>query len=194
MSDVIHQRATGLSAKPTDGQATDGQKLLHISPLQTLLHIIPVFLLSQATARPRKGPLLAAERSAPTLSPLSCEDWLSVCWTAADSTTDEDFGDRRRTRYSENTPRRRVDVSQVPAFQTFQQATTLHSTSCKSLQRSTCTTTSPPASQRSDDCSSPLMGVLRLAVCVSGVYATFLLWAIAQERRELLGVHPRMVC
>jgi hypothetical protein len=26
--------------------------------------------------------------------------------------------------------------------------------------------------------------VLRLAICVSGVYATFLLWAIAQERRE----------
>lgn len=29
------------------------------------------------------------------------------------------------------------------------------------------------------------MGVLRLAICVTGVYATFLLWAIAQERREL---------
>ena len=28
------------------------------------------------------------------------------------------------------------------------------------------------------------MGLLRLAVCVSGVYAAFLLWAVAQERRE----------
>lgn len=30
------------------------------------------------------------------------------------------------------------------------------------------------------------MGLLRLAVCVSGVYAAFLFWAIAQERRESL--------
>lgn len=28
------------------------------------------------------------------------------------------------------------------------------------------------------------MGLLRLSICISGVYATFLLWAIAQERRE----------
>ena len=34
------------------------------------------------------------------------------------------------------------------------------------------------------------MGVLRLAVCVSGVYATFLLWAIAQERRESFASPP----
>lgn len=28
------------------------------------------------------------------------------------------------------------------------------------------------------------MGVVRLGVCVSGVYTAFLFWAIAQERRE----------
>jgi hypothetical protein len=28
------------------------------------------------------------------------------------------------------------------------------------------------------------MGVLRLGICIGGVYSTFLLWAIAQERRE----------
>jgi len=27
-----------------------------------------------------------------------------------------------------------------------------------------------------------IMGVLRLGICIGGVYATFLLWAIAQER------------
>ena len=32
--------------------------------------------------------------------------------------------------------------------------------------------------------STHAMGLVRLVVCVSGVYATFLLWAIAQERRE----------
>jgi UDP-galactose transporter B1 len=31
-----------------------------------------------------------------------------------------------------------------------------------------------------------MIGAVRLAICVSGVYATFLLWAIAHERRELL--------
>ncbi|OWZ32868.1 solute carrier family 35 (UDP-galactose transporter), member B1 [Cryptococcus neoformans AD2-60a] len=36
------------------------------------------------------------------------------------------------------------------------------------------------------------MGVLRLAVCISGVYAAFLLWAIAQERlsKPFPSVHP----
>jgi hypothetical protein len=28
------------------------------------------------------------------------------------------------------------------------------------------------------------MGVVRLGICVSGVYTAFLFWAIAQERRE----------
>jgi hypothetical protein len=28
------------------------------------------------------------------------------------------------------------------------------------------------------------MGVLRLGICIGGVYSTFLLWAIAQERRK----------
>lgn len=30
------------------------------------------------------------------------------------------------------------------------------------------------------------MGVLRLGICVGGVYAAFLLWAIAQEKRTYL--------
>ena len=30
------------------------------------------------------------------------------------------------------------------------------------------------------------MGVLRLGICVGGVYAAFLLWAIAQEKRQSL--------
>ncbi|OXB37865.1 solute carrier family 35 (UDP-galactose transporter), member B1, partial [Cryptococcus neoformans] len=36
------------------------------------------------------------------------------------------------------------------------------------------------------------MGVVRLAVCISGVYAAFLLWAIAQERlsKPFPSVHP----
>jgi hypothetical protein len=39
------------------------------------------------------------------------------------------------------------------------------------------------------------MGVLRLGICVSGIYATFLLWAIAHERREsTFSYHPTFFC
>lgn len=39
----------------------------------------------------------------------------------------------------------------------------------------------------------PVMSLARLLICVVGVYATFLLWAIAQERREFCPARQHLV-